>query len=100
MDSRQGSEVGSVSTMSQAIKEAFGESGSALSREAIKESVESRYPGTWQPATLRAHLYACAVNNPKAYRYHPYAERFLYKLGDGTFELLQRRGARPESMGA
>ena len=34
-----------MATMSQAIKEAFGESGGALSREAIKRSVESRYPG-------------------------------------------------------
>ena len=35
-----------MATMSQAIKEAFEESGGALSREAIKRSVESRYPGT------------------------------------------------------
>ena len=54
-------------TMSQAIKEAFGESGGALSKEAIKQSVESRYPWKWQPTTLSAHLYACAINNPKAY---------------------------------
>ena len=32
-------------TMSQAVKEAFGESGGALSREAIKQSVESPLPG-------------------------------------------------------
>ena len=32
-----------MATMSQAIKEAFGESGGALSREAIKQFVESRY---------------------------------------------------------
>ena len=32
-------------TMSQAIKEAFGESGGALSKEAIKQSVESPLPG-------------------------------------------------------
>lgn len=91
MRSRQDGEVGLVATMSQAIKGAFGESGGVLSREAIRESVESRHPGEWQPATLRAHLYACAVNNPKAYRYHPYAERFLYKLGDGTFELYKEK---------
>ena len=78
-----------MATMSQAIKEAFGESGGVLSREAIKQSVESRYPGKWQPTTLSAHLYACAINNPKAYVHHPHAERFLYKLADGTFELYE-----------
>ena len=78
-----------MATMSQAIKEAFGESGGALSRKAIKQSVESSYPEKWQPATLSAHLYACAINNPKAYVHHPHAERFLYKLADGTFELYE-----------
>ena len=76
-------------TMSQAIKEAFGESGGALSREAIKQSVESRYPGKWQPTNLRTELYACAINNPKAYVHHPYSERFLYRHADGTFELYE-----------
>ena len=80
-----------MATMSQAIKEAFGESGGALSREAITQSVESRYPGEWQPATLRAHLYACAINNPMAYVHHPYSERFLYKHADGTFELYEEK---------
>lgn len=84
-----------MATMTQAIKEAFGECGGALSREAIKQSVESRYPGEWQPATLRAHLYACAVNNPKAYVHHPNAERFLYKLADGTFELYEEKAHGP-----
>jgi Holliday junction resolvase-like predicted endonuclease len=73
--------------MSQAIREAFGGGAEALSREAIKQSVESRYPGKWKPATLSAHLYACAINNPRAYVHHPHAERFLYKLADGAFEL-------------
>lgn len=84
-----------MATMAQAIKEALGESGGALSREAIRQSVESRYPGQWQPATLNAHLYACAVNNPKAYVHHPNAERFLYKLADGTFELYDEKTHGP-----
>ena len=81
--------------MSQAIKAAFGESGGALTREAIKQSLESRYPGQWRPTTLNAHLYACAINNPKAYVHHPYAERFLYKLADGTFELYEEETHGP-----
>ena len=60
-----------MATMSQAIREAFGGGGEALSREAIKQSVESRYPGKWKPATLSAHLYACAINNQRAYVHHP-----------------------------
>ena len=82
-------------TMSQAIKEAFEESDGALSKEAIKQSVESRYPGKWQPTTLSAHLYACAINNPKAYVHHPHSERFLYKHADGTFELYEEKAHGP-----
>ena len=81
-----------ATTMTQAIKEAFGESGGdgdVLSKEAIRQFVESHYPEKWQPATLSAHLYACAINNPKAYVHHPHAERFLYKLDGGTFELYE-----------
>ena len=82
-------------TLSRAIREAFGESGGALSREAIRQSVESRYPGEWRPATLRAHLYACAINSPRAYVHHPHAERFLYRLADGTFELYDEKAHGP-----
>ena len=32
-------------------------------------------------------LYACVINNPKAYIHHPSSERFLYRNSDGTFEL-------------
>ena len=84
-----------MATMSQAIKEAFEEGGGALTREAIRQSVESRYPGEWQPATLRAHLYARAINNPKAYIHHPNSERFLYKRADGTFELYEEKAHGP-----
>ena len=83
-----------MATMSQAIKEAFGEGGT-LTREAIKRSVESRYPGKWKPATLSAHLYACAINNRKAYVHHPNSDRFLYKLADGTFELYEEKAHGP-----
>lgn len=84
-----------MATMSQAIKEAFEEGAGPLSREAIRQSVESRYPGEWQPGTLTAHLYACAINNPKAYVHHPRSERFLYKRADGTFELYDQKAHGP-----
>ena len=82
-------------TLYQAIKEAFGESGGAISREAIKQSVKSRYPGKWQPSSLSAHLYSCTINNPKAYVHFPYTERFLYKRADGTFELYEEKAHGP-----
>ena len=78
-----------MATMAQAIEEAFRESGGALSKEAIKQSVESRYPRKWRATTLSAHLYACAINNPRAYVHHPSSRRFLYKRTDGTFELYE-----------
>lgn len=84
-----------MTTMSQAIKEAVEEGAGPLSREAIRQSVESRYPGEWQPGTLTAHLYACAINNPKAYVHHPSSERFLYKRADGTFELYDEKAHGP-----
>jgi hypothetical protein len=36
---------------------------------------------------LTAHLYACAINNPKAYIHHPHADRFLYRHADDSLEL-------------
>ena len=84
-----------MATMSQALKEAIEEGAGPLSRDAIRQSVESRYPGKWQPGTLSAHLYACAINNPKAYVHHPSAERFLYRRADGTFELYDEKAHGP-----
>ncbi len=84
-----------MATMAQAIKEAFEEGDGILSREAIRQFVESRYPGKWQPTTLSAHLYARAINNPKAYVHHPHSERFLYRRADGTFELYDEKAHGP-----
>jgi endonuclease len=36
---------------------------------------------------LTAHLYACAVNNPKAYIHHPFSKNILFRRDDGTFEI-------------
>ena len=84
-----------MTTKSQAVKEAFGESGGALSREAIKQSVESRYPGQWKGVTL--HLYARTINNPKVYFSFPNKERYLYKRADGTFELYEEKVHGPNT---
>lgn len=77
-------------TIAQAVKEYVESVGSATS-EQIKREINSKYPGQWKPAALQAHLYACVVNNPKAYIYHPYADRFLYKTSDGMFEIYNEK---------
>ena len=58
-------------TMSQAIKEAFGESGGALSKEAIKQSVESRYPGKWQPTNTHCSPLRVRHQQPEGVRSSP-----------------------------
>ena len=66
-----------------------------MSKEVIRQFVDERYPGIWQPSTLTAHLYVCAINNPKSYIHHPHAKRFLYKNADGTFELYDEGSHGP-----
>ena len=73
-------------TMAQAIKSYVQQVGKATADQ-IKKHVASTYPDQWKASTLQAHLYACVVNNPKAYIHHPSAEKFLYKHANGAFEL-------------
>jgi RecB family endonuclease NucS len=80
-----------MTTMAQAIKRFLEARGAPASSQEIRRHIEAEYAGQWQPRTLQAHLYACAVNNPKAYVHHPSAERFLYKNGDGSFELYSEQ---------
>jgi len=64
-----------MATMAQAIK-AFVESTSTpITAEQIKQYITTEYSGKWKNATIKAHLYACVVNNPKAYLHHPSTER-------------------------
>ena len=90
-----------MATMKQAIKEAFEQSEGALSKEVIRQFVDERYPGIWQPSTLTAHLYACAINNPKSYIHHPHAKRFpLQETPTGTFELYDEGSSWAEYLDA
>lgn len=82
-------------TMAKAIRELMEKSESGLTSDEIKRAVEDAYPNQWKPTTLQAHLYACAVNNPKAYIHHPYATKFLYKNNNGTFELYSEEKHGP-----
>lgn len=84
-----------MTTMKQAIRSIVENADQAMTSEEIKNAVEYHYPEKWKPTTLQAHLYACAVNNPKAYIHHPYAPKFLYKNSNGTFELYSEQKHGP-----
>ncbi|HYR09861.1 MAG TPA: endonuclease NucS domain-containing protein [Longimicrobium sp.] len=74
-------------TMAKAIRAYIESVGGIVTPEQIKRHINDEYPNQWKATTLQAHLYACAVNNPKAYIHHPSTEKFLYRHSDGTFEL-------------
>lgn len=71
--------------MAGALRNFVEKATGGLTRQQIKDHIESQYPGQWAPNTLTAHLYACTVNNPKAYIHHKWADRFLYQSEDGRF---------------
>ena len=74
-------------TMAQVIRAYVESLGEPVTTEHIKRHIHTEFPVQWKESTLQAHLYGCVVNNPKAYVHHPYAEKFLYRNTDGTFEL-------------
>ena len=80
-----------MTTMAQAVRSFVEGSGGAVTSEQVKRHIEAEYSGQWQPRTLQAHLYACVVNNPKAYIHHPSTARFLYKNADGSFEIYSEQ---------
>jgi RecB family endonuclease NucS len=84
-----------MATMADAIRDAFRTVGSRLKRSDIRHYVESHHANEWEPSTLTAHLYACAVNNPKAYIHHEHAQRFIYRHPDDTFELYNEQTHGP-----
>jgi hypothetical protein len=71
--------------MAGALRSFVEQATGGVTKKQIKNHIESSYPGKWTPGTLTAHLYACAVNNPKAYIHHKWADRFLYRSEDGRF---------------
>jgi hypothetical protein len=74
-------------TMAEAIRKFVEKSSGKVTSDEVKQAINAEYLGQWKPTTLQAHLYACAVNNPKAYIHHPSTPKFLYKNSDGSFEL-------------
>lgn len=76
-----------MTTMARALRSFVEKANGGVTRKQIKEHIESSFPGKWTPGTLTAHLYACSVNNSKAYIHHKWADRFLYRSEDGRFHL-------------
>lgn len=74
-----------MTTMAGAIRLFVEQANQGVTKSQITDYIESHYPGKWKANTLSAHLYACAVNNPKAYRHHKFAERFLFRSDEGLF---------------
>lgn len=74
-------------TMAKAIREFMDTAENSVTTDQIRQHINEEYPGKWKDSTLTAHLYACAVNQPKAYIHHAYTEKFLYRNADGTLEL-------------
>ena len=80
-----------MSTMAQATRSYVESAHGPLTSDQIRNYINNEYPGRWADGTIRHQLYACAVNQPQAYVHHPYAEKFLYKHSDGTFELYSEQ---------
>lgn len=74
-----------MTTMAGALRNFVEQAPGGVTRKQVKDHIESQYPGQWTSNTLTAHLYACVVNNPKAYIHHKWADRFLYRSEDGRF---------------
>jgi len=84
-----------MTTMAQAIKRIASAEARRMTSDQIREAIKAEHPGRWKDSTLQAHLYACAVNQPKAYIHHPSTEKFLYRNADGTFELYSEQQHGP-----
>jgi hypothetical protein len=83
-----GSEGGlDLATMAEALREAVEHFGGRATRDQIRNYLDETYPNQWKPGTLTAHLYGCAVNNPKAFTHHPSLPKFLFRLDADTFEM-------------
>ena len=74
-----------MTTMAGALRSFVEQATDGVTRKQIKTHIEASFPNKWSPGTLNAHLYACTVNNSKAYIHHKWADRFLYRSEDGHF---------------
>ncbi len=76
-----------MTTLAEVIKSFASDAKGTFTPDQLRKHLKANFPDQWKDSSLQAHLYACVVNNPKAYIHHPYAQKFLYRHADGTFEL-------------
>ena len=71
--------------MAGAVRQFVESAPNGVTSREIRDHINSAYPERWEPRTLGAHLYGCAVNQPRAYINNKSAEKFLYRADDGRF---------------
>ena len=76
-----------MATLAEVVKSFAVDAKGKFTTDNLRQYLKTHFPEKWKDSSLQAHMYACAANNPKAYIHHPYAEKFLYRHADGTFEL-------------
>lgn len=74
-----------MTTLAEALRNYIEQATDGATRQQIKDYFKREFPKRWKSTALTAHLYACTVNNPKAYIHHKWADRFLYRDEDGRF---------------
>jgi RecB family endonuclease NucS len=84
-----------MTTMAEAVRTYVQSASRKVTADEIRQYINKEFPDRWKASTLQAHLYACVVNNPKAYIHHPFAERFLFRHADGTFEIYSEETHGP-----
>jgi len=84
-----------MSKLHDLIRAVMTEAGGRLQRQQVISRVYQKYPNKpWKEKTIGQHLYAASVNRPAAYINHPRAPKYLFDLGETTYELydLQKHG--------
>jgi hypothetical protein len=67
----------------EAVREAIIAIGKEEASSAdIKNYIENKYPGKFQPGTVSAHLRSCCVNNPSRAKVHE------HKLKNNKYDIL------------
>lgn len=84
-----------MTTMAGAVRHFVESSSTGVTSREIRDHINAAYLDKWTPGTLTAHLYGCAVNQPKAYVHHKSAEKFLYRADDGRFFIYDERKHGP-----
>ncbi|GGA24964.1 endonuclease NucS domain-containing protein [Dyella nitratireducens] len=78
-----------MTTMLSGIRQFIEQRPDGATTQEIRRHIEDTYPGRWSAGTLTTNLYACAVNQPGAYKHHRSTEKFLFKDVEGKFHIYE-----------